>query len=674
MNITKRSPFLYVLIFLFVTVFIACEKDFNNLAVEGVTNQNFVTDTLFIDVSTFNRQLQAIRTDVLPVYKLGKISDPIYNSSNTSIAAQLSLPTSFTSTITRRFGELTQEQEEENLAFFNSLTPQQQMDTVIVTDERERITEVYLEIPYFSNAKGDADNDGAPDEIEENAGLSDPSVADPDSDGDGVIDPLDDVSPFGDDFDGDGVPNGEEEAGESPYLADSDGDGILDGVDDINNVSRVPQKYTLDSVFGNRNANVTFRVNKLETYLRDLDPNSDFQTAQEYFSTFQPLEGTNYFNDLLPDPAISDFDIVTVTTEDDMMTEEDETVVERLTPRLRVKLNVDAVSAGNIFTSTNDFQNDIINLEGGDELFNNNNFREHFRGITFGFDTPEDILVYFNITQARVVIKYEYDNAEINDNNTPDDDTDDFLEPVTKDGEAIFPLSGKVVNLYNNDAYTGLNLQEGTSAQRLYLRGGEGIFTEIQLFDPIDSNPLSLQSIRDSLATNNWVINEARLIAYVDQDEIATFLTGTQTFDEANRIYLYNLQTGGPLFDYFTDTSFGGSDGDIKSVYGGVLERDDNELGVKYQIRLTDHVKNIVDNDSTNVHLGLAITSSINEARSASAMSGPDMSTTTQERLAIGSIISRKGTILFGGTEVPGQEDKKMQLRIIYTDPNKQDN
>ena len=79
---------------------------------------------------------------------------------------------------------------------------------ITVIEENEKVTEVYLDIPFFTNRN--------------------------DKDGDGVIDSYDvDDNDVNSDSDGDGVSDAQERAnGTDPLNPDTDGDGIPDGQDD----------------------------------------------------------------------------------------------------------------------------------------------------------------------------------------------------------------------------------------------------------------------------------------------------------------------------------------------------------------------------------------------------------------------------------------------------------
>jgi hypothetical protein len=72
---------------------------------------------------------------------------------------------------------------------------------------------------------------------------------------------------------------------------------------------------------------------------------------------------------------------------------------------------------------------------------------------------------------------------------------------------------------------------------------------------------------------------------------------------EPSRIYIYNLETNSLIYDFRFDTS-AEAPGDLAfSTHAPVLERDEDGNGVFYKIRLTGHVREILDGMSENVNL-----------------------------------------------------------------------
>ncbi len=610
----------------------ACDQEFNDLDGGGVTGgQNFqIKDTVF-DVFAFNKRLPSVRTNNLPTYQLGNYTDPIFGRSSAAIAVQLNRPPEFNLDFTRRFGDKNQEQEDIDAAF---LAANPNVDTVLVGDEQERLLKVYLELPFYTDTD-DRDNDGVPDSLD-----ADPLDAQSDSDMDGLTDAEEAIT------------------GTNPLVADTDGDGLLDSEDNCNGreVALIPRQFSLDSIYGNRLQQFNLSVNRFNYYLRDLDPSTNFEESQEYSSAalediFQGFIGTQYFNEGV---TINDFEILRTEVIDDNETRSCEdtegqdppsiiTVVsERLSPRIRVELPVE------------DFQSEILDLEDADFFRNDADFTEHFRGLFISLDATE-LLMFIDMQQARVVLEYEYEG--IDDNGTITDSSDD--EEATLIGRTAFPLTGNTVNTFTTDFPSSLGVGQNTNADRLYLKGGAGSFAELRLLDETGD------AIEQELSGNQWLINEASLVFNVD--EAALNAAGT-SFINAYRLYVYNIQTGEPLVDQILDPTAGPLPEEDKAIHGGFLVEEDGSA--KYKVRITQHLNRILRDTFSNVKLGVAVTPDINLIGNFSAMVADDTESTSSS-IPVAHIINPFGTVIYGSTPaVP--EDKKLQLEIIYSDPNQE--
>ena len=614
---------------------ISCNKDFNAIDASGIVgDQNFqVRDTTF-PVFAYNKRLQTVRTNLLPLYQLGNFDDPIYGSSSAAIAAQMTLPTTFISDATRRFGNKTAEQELEDQAILDS-----GVDTLLVGNEAETITKVYLDLPYFNNSI-DSDNDGVPDILEEMEG----------------IDP--------DDFDGDGVTNSDERSnGTDPLSPDTDGDGITDDEDDCiaQDADLIARRIAIDSVYGNTAMPYTLKVNRFNFFLRDFDPDTNFEESQEYFSnalesSFQGFIGDSYFDD---QQTISDLEVL-VTQEapedqvdscpDDNMDPPSVIVTERLSPRIRVELN------------PSDFQTEIFDMEGADFLENSQDFANAFRGLFISTGATDDVLMLLDMAQAQVVIEYTFnDIITTSDNDTPDDTSDDTQEPGVTEATITFPLDGNIVNTLTYDNFPdNLIAGEGVNAENLYLKGGAGAYAEIVLFDEDQDSP----EIQDGIEATQWLINEANLVFHLNQDEINSF---GGNFENAYRIYIYDTSTELPVVDNFFDPTSGLLPQDNKIIHGGLLEEDED--GARYKIRITQHVNNIIRDTFSNVRLGVVVTPDINLNINYNAMVGQTLNDAVEEDIPVANIVNPFGTVLYGSAETVPLE-KRLQLQIIYSDPN----
>ena len=548
MKLIQKSNVTLLLLFLVFLTF-SCEKEFNTIGTDIISNDHFEVQSTYADVFTYNRKINTVQTNRLPIYQLGRYTDPLYGETQSGIASQLILQTA-----NPTFGRYTQELED------NADTD----DSVLTIEENETVTTVYLNIPFFST------------------------------------------------------------------LTDTDEDGT--------------RTFELDSVFGNLNATFNLRVEELTFYLGDLDPANNFETPLEYFSDhdFSADTGALLFDEIY---AIDENEVL-IYGEDDPETEEDESddVAERLDPMIRIELDPAF------------FQQAIMDAEGTEFLANSNNFREYLRGLYISASSfSDDVLMLLNLSQANIEIQYEYD--EVDTNGTPDDTSDD--EIVKSNSSFLLSLSGNIVNSFTNDPYpTSVNdsLDTGDNASRLYLKGGAGTFVEIKLFDEDDSDT-NLNEIR----ANNWLINEANLTFYVDR---ATLDGAPETVTEPQRIYIYNMENNTALFDHLLDLTTNLADPESsKTIYGGILERNEEEQGIRYKVRLTEHINNIIRKDSTNVRLGLVLTSDVNNTDLSTAILNP----ADEVRTASASVVTPLGTVLFGSH--PGvEEENRLRLEIYYTE------
>ncbi len=583
---------------LFLAACIACEKDFSTIGTDIISNRNFGTDSIHAKVFAYNRKLNAVRTNGLSLYQLGRYTDPIYGQTEATIVSQLSLISN-----NPEFGGLSQEEED------------------AATDENETVTAVYLDIPFFNNTSAT------------------------DTDGDGVVNSLDvDPNDPNSDTDGDDVSDAEETAsGTNPLNSDTDGDGISDDMDDDTAVNQFPRTFQIDSIYGNREATFNILVEELTFYLGDLDPESGFQDAQEYFSN---EDFTGFTSIQLADETIEGIDDqeIVIYNEDDPETtdvDESEQIATRLSPRIRIPLD-------NAF-----FQTQILDAEGSPQIANNNNFRDYLRGVVISTDGySEDILMLLDFEDANITIEYEYDTE------------DDEGGIVVEESSFTLNLSGNVINTFVNDPYDGAitaEIDNGINASQLYLKGGSGTFVELKLFDEDDAITPNLDEIR----ANGWLINEANLTFYVDRETINTFAMGQEVI-EPPRVYLYNLENELFLIDYFDDPTINTTNSlQSRTIHGGILEEDDSENGVRYKIRLTEHINRIIRKDSTNVRLGLVVTSDINNPITGTA----ELDGAEEGFSPIATTVNPLGTILFGSDVPPEDEDKRLKLEIYYTRP-----
>jgi len=388
--------------------------------------------------------------------------------------------------------------------------------------------------------------------------------------------------------------------------------------------------YELDSIFGETPIKLSVFQNNY--FLRDFDPNSEFNDPQKYFSnglTFS--EGELLYQDDLFSPSEKQIILTVIDTVTNEMVESG-----RLAPAIRVKLN-----------NPNDtfWQDLIFNKEGEPELSNQNNFANYFRGLYFNAEATDlngtMMMLNFASTDANITLYYKND--------------------VNNSGTFVLNFGGNQINIFDNNFTPIPDGDEINGDERLYLKGGEGSMAIVNLFNGDDEgNSTDFEEFKKSYKENDIIkrlVNEAYLEFYVDQ----TIVQG----QEPDRLYIYDLNNKITLIDYVFDQSV--SDTSTKLDHLVPLQRVDDEsngLGIKYKIRITEHIKNLAFKDSTNVKLGLVVTTNV---ASINSFELQDEDAILSE-IPSGAILSPRGTVLHGNNTT--NEDKKVTFKIYYTEPN----
>lgn len=612
MNLLNRLKLPALAGILLVAVLGSCEEDFTTIGGGVVGGEPFTANRVVYDVFAYNKKIEAVRTNKLPVYQIGNYNDAVYGKTEASITTQVQL--SSTNPI---FGNYSASVEETADTDSSSLT----------IKENETVGDVFLFIPFLTNPKGDRDLDGVADEFD-----ADPEDANSDSDGDTLTDIQ------------------ERSLGTDPLNKDTDGDGTNDNLDDDTAANRFPVKYDLDSIFdasGNIPESFNIKVERSTYFLRDLDPNTNFQEAQQYYSSQQFSPG--FVSDLLYEGPVEISNVEElIFKEDDAATEdvdESEEAPVRIAPGVRVKL--DAAF----------FQENILNKEGSSQLLSQANFAEFLRGIHLS--VPDDVLVLLDMTLGNITINYNFDAVTSSTDATVIKREKAFVLNFIRRDSSTGATIGNAVNTFINEAYPAeiTNVMDnGGNASKIYLKGGAGSFAQIKLFDEVNG-----KEIINQIKNQNWIINEANLVFYVDRNT----LDAAGGVIEPSRLYLYKDNTGGPVYNRFLESEEDFNAGNLTN-YGGGLNKE-NGKGQSYKIKITNYINDIIVRDSTNATLNLTLTSDIRITATGKAM----LANSTEGEVAVMSSVNPFGTVLYGGDNLPsGQESKKLKLEIFYTKAN----
>ncbi|UZO82161.1 DUF4270 domain-containing protein [Aquimarina sp. ERC-38] len=309
---------------------------------------------------------------------------------------------------------------------------------------------------------------------------------------------------------------------------------------------------------------------------------------------------------------------------------------------------------------------------------NRNNFLNFFRGLYVDFEKKSD--------NKDVLFAINTSNASLNFY---------FTEVFKRESKDSIGAPKTISLRFNGNNINGIqekpsftipdaNVVDGDA--NLFLKGGKGSYATIELLSDriiVDENEnavldengnfqITTENLANSipeiefLQSQNWIINDAKLRFYVNQDA----LRGQDTLLEPERIFIFDLETGARLTDFCNDIAL-----QFPNVENHLppLERDNNGNGVFYDVNLTNYLNNVLLGNENLSTLGIAVSQdvsreSINDV-DRGIVCGPltPREVKNSERIITAtSVISPEGTILYGNTqEVP--EDKRLELIISYS-------
>ena len=418
--------------------------------------------------------------------------------------------------------------------------------------------------------------------------------------------------------------------------------------------------YEIDSVYGNEPIKISVYRNNF--FFRTFDPFSNFDTSQSYYSNgslsveeiidVAQLEGELLFEIDDFTPSANQINLTQIDTSGNTY------VSQRLAPALRFKLN----NPNDNFWETNFFEN-----EGNQVLTNEPNFKEFFRGLFIKIESNSEgsiMLLNFASSNTKLTIHYTSDNTNVGDS-----DTGSIDDIETNQHEYVMNFSGNLINLFDNENPIDVGLMDQSIGnENIYLKGGEGIISTLDLFsgsitddsgEEISEFDHFKQFFYDDVSDEPIrIINEAYIEFFVNQN--------FSNDDEPERIYIYNYEQNTALIDYFLDQSVSSLTINAKINHLEPLVRDslDDDKGIKYKIRITEHLNNLILRDSSNAKLALGVISDVASVQNYKILNDSE---TEEKRLASGVILSPKGTILHGN--LSPEVDKRPKIKIYYTEP-----
>ena len=419
--------------------------------------------------------------------------------------------------------------------------------------------------------------------------------------------------------------------------------------------------YELDSVYGGSPIKLSIYRNNF--FLRSFDPYGGFDDIQKYYSNGSlsdlesisqgQLEGELLFEIDDFSPSASQINLTELDTLGDTF------VSQKIAPALRFRLDT---------PNDNYWQNLIFENENDPVLNTENNFKEFFRGLYIKVEgmNSEGSMILLNLasTNTNLTIHYTSDTPI-----TSETDTGNIDDITSYQNDYVLNFSGVLLNIFDNNFSIDVSSSDEVNGdENIYLKGGEGYVGMVDLFngtvenemgDQVDAFDHFKSFFYDDISESPLkLINEAYIEFYVNQD--------LNLENEPDRIFLYNYEQNTSLIDYFIDQSVSSTTINAKINHLEPLQRVDDDpegQGIKYKIRITEHLNNIILRDSTNARLGLGV---INDITATSFFSILNDSEEDVE-LVSGTILSHKGTILHGNQSQ--QEDKRPKIKIYYTEP-----
>ncbi|WP_264565898.1 DUF4270 domain-containing protein [Flavobacterium sp. N3904] len=427
------------------------------------------------------------------------------------------------------------------------------------------------------------------------------------------------------------------------------------------NTTTGAKTYFLDSIYGPDLAKFKLRIYESGYYMRDLDPADQFLKPQKYYTNqnaeFAALKIGMPLNNSANKAQNDEFFFspaeLTVSTKDATTGVATET---KSPPGMQLDLNKDF------------FTKKLITEAPAGVLKNNDLFKDYFRGLYFQVESlgSEANQAMIDFRKGSITVAYE----------------------ETIDSKKVYKtlkinLSGNTVSLLNesnpNAEYTNAtdpnNINHTTGDDNLYLKGGQGSMSILELFgvdnfgpDGVTGSKNGVPDALDIMRTKSLLINEANIVFYLNSAKMEKNATDAGKINYfPQRIYLYDFTNNQSLIDYAVDRSVASNIKNSKFIFGGYLTK--NPAGdYCYKFRITNYIKSLIKNtDSTNVKLGVVVTEDINKA-TMYALKGPDPDPTY---IPMTSVMNPLGAILFGGTDsedVPS--NKRLKLEIYYTKPN----
>ncbi len=317
-------------------------------------------------------------------------------------------------------------------------------------------------------------------------------------------------------------------------------------------------RYNIDEVIGDDNVSFELNVYELKTFLNALDPNDPSKRAIYYSDKeFQKGSELLYSGNFRINPHDTVSIIKRYLSDGFTVYDKDTVKQENLSPTLKIPLNRTLIKQ--LF----------VDNAASSDFDSHDNFIHYFRGL---FIEAEELanakshLISLDMIGSKMTIYYSKDE---------DEGVDEDLNGNGTTGEQAVRTKHKFDfffgDLKSNILERDYSISKQSGNDRLYVQGAAGSIATVELLSNEDLSELQ---------SNNWLITEANLIFYVDQDASSNIAP--------EQLFLYNYDENLQIRDVI-------SEGFI--VFGGILERDDDGNPYRYVFRITDYISEVLKSD-----------------------------------------------------------------------------
>lgn len=326
--------------------------------------------------------------------------------------------------------------------------------------------------------------------------------------------------------------------------------------------------FELDSIIGNVDVPFTLNVFRLSSYLNELDPNN-------------PAAQNTFYSDHQYDLFTEKLNVV----EDYQLRPRNQDTVQFV---LRRKLNNEIYQTDSVsLTNSNPYiaipikksiiQQEFIDKYSDTEFLTQEAFNNFFRGLFIEATGNDGSLISFNFNTTDPLLTPSLEifytrTSTITGNNVQQD--------------SITPLTDSFgFNQIRNHSYK-MTPGNALTSNQARVQGTAGSYATIDLFG--DDNDLNgIPDQLDFLRTQNWLINDARITLYVDQNTV-----GTDTVATPFRLFLFkdgvtalNQPNQSQILDIITEGTV---------AVDGNLRLDSDRKPDRYVFNLTDYISELV--------------------------------------------------------------------------------